>query len=279
MAVAALFFSAMAVCVKLVPRLPVIQVVFLRAFFAGILCFATIKAQGTYLWGYRRGLLVWRGIFGTGGLVAYFTTLHYLPLATATVLQYLSPIFTAVIGALFLGEAVGVARWLCFTVSFCGVAVMKGFDPSVSWLQLGVGVFGALSAALAYSCIARLKTTEDPQVIMFYFPLITCPLTLPFTIAQWVPPTGKEWLILLATGAFVQAAQYFMTLSYQHGRPGAVSIVSYLGVVLALFWDVTLFQAEPSSGALLGIALVVGGVIASALLHRETPARNSDKIA
>ncbi len=266
MAVAAFFFSAMAVCVKLTPRLPVVQVVFVRAFIAGLLCFATIRAQGTYLWGRRRGLLALRGLFGTGGLVAYFTTLHDLPLASATVLQYLSPIFTALISGLILGESVGAARWLCFLVSFSGVAVMKGFEPSVGWSQLGVGVFGAISAALAYNCIARLKQSEDPQVIMFYFPLITCPLTLPFTIAEWVPPTAMEWLTLIMTGVFVQAAQYFMTLSYQHGRPAAVSIVSYLGVILALFWDVVLFKAHPSAGAVLGIALVVGGVVVSALL-------------
>lgn len=272
MAVAALFFSAMAVCVKLTPRLPVVQVVFVRALVAGLLCFATIKIQGTYLWGTRRGLLALRGLFGTGGLVAYFSTLHALPLATATVLQYLSPIFTAVVSASLIGESVGATRWLCFLISFAGVAVMKGFDPTVEWAQLGVGVFGAFCAALAYNCIARLKTSENPQVIMFYFPLITCPLMLPLTIAQWVPPTPAEWFTLIMTGVFVQAAQYFMTLSYQHGRPAAVSIVSYLGVVLALFWDVVLFKAHPTSGALLGIGLVVGGVVLSALLDlRRTP--------
>ncbi len=272
MAVAALFFSAMAVCVKLTPRLPVVQVVFVRAFVAGLLCFVTIKAQGTYLWGRQKKLLVLRGLFGTGGLVAYFSTLQALPLATATVLQYLSPIFTAVISAHLIGERVAASRWLCFLISFSGVAVMKGFDPDVEWPQLAIGVTGALCAGLAYNCIARLKKSEDPQVIMFYFPLITCPLMLPLTVAQWVPPTPAEWFTLIMTGVFVQAAQYFMTLSYQHGRPAAVSIVSYLGVVLALFWDVVLFQAHPSQGALAGIALVVGGVVLSALLDlRRTP--------
>lgn len=266
MAVAAFFFSMMAVCVKLVPRLPVAQVVFLRSLVAGLLCFATIRLQGTPVWGKRRGLLALRGLFGTGGLVAYFTTLHYLPLATATVLQYLSPIFTALVSAATLGEGVAASRWLCFLVSFSGVAVMKGFEPSVSWVQMGIGVFGALCAALAYNCIARLKGSEDAQVIMLYFPLITCPLMLPFAVGQWVAPTPSEWLNLIMTGVFVQAAQYFMTLSYQHGKPAAVSIVSYIGVVLALFWDVVLFKAEPSPGVLVGIALVVGGVVVSALL-------------
>lgn len=266
MAIAAFFFSAMALCVKLVPRLPVVEVVFFRALVAGILSLGFLKAQGTPMWGNNRRLLFLRGLFGTGGLCAYFTSLHSLPLATATVLQYLSPIFTALVSGLLLGETVGLRRWLCFGLSFLGVAVLKGFGTQVGWLDLAVGVSGAVCSALAYNCIAKLKTSEDPQVIMFYFPLITVPITFPLMLHNWVTPTLAEAVTLVVTGGFVQAAQYFMTRSYQCGRPAAVSIVSYLGVVFALFWDVTVFQTVPTREALLGIGLVVFGVVLSAVL-------------
>lgn len=266
MAVAAFFFSAMALCVKLVPRLPVIEVVFFRALMAGFLSLAFLKAQGTPMWGKNRKLLFLRGLFGTGGLCAYFTTLHSLPLATATVLQYLSPVFTALVSAVLLGETVGLRRWLCFALSFFGIAVLKGFESRIGWTDLAIGVGGAFCSALAYNCIAKLKDSEDPQVIMFYFPLITVPVTFPLMLLHWVAPTAKECLTLAITGVFVQAAQYFMTRSYQCGRPAAVSIVSYLGVVFALFWDVTVFSTVPTRETLLGIGLVVLGVVLSALL-------------
>ena len=125
---------------------------------------------------------------------------------------------------------------------------------------------GSICSAFAYNCIARLRDSEDPQVIMLYFPLITVPLTLPFTIIHWMPPTPTEWAILVLTGVLVQTAQYFMTLSYQAGRPAAVSIVSYLGVFFAVLWDVLFFDSVPSREAGMGIALVVTGVLLSALL-------------
>jgi drug/metabolite transporter (DMT)-like permease len=273
MAIAAFFFSAMAVCVKLVPRLPVVEVVFFRALVAGILSLAVLRARGADMWGKNKRLLVLRGVFGTGGLVAYFTTLHALPLATATVIQYLSPIFTALVGAFAVREQVPARRWFCFGLSFLGVAVLKGFDPTVQWRELSIGVAGALSSALAYNCIARLKDSEDPQVIMLYFPLITVPLTLPMTITQWMTPTPMEWATLILTGVLVQTAQYFMTRSYQAGRPGAVSIVSYLGVLFALLWDVLFFDAVPSKEAGAGITLVVMGVLLSAALDLKFGAR------
>jgi drug/metabolite transporter (DMT)-like permease len=271
MAVAAFFFSLMALCVKLVPRLPVVQVVFVRSLLSLIFSYLLVRRRGLSPWGRNRRLLMLRGVFGTAGLYAYFSTLYSLPLATATVIQYLSPIFTAMIGAVALGERVGLARWACFAISFSGVALLKGFERDVAWPVLALGVAGSLASACAYNCIARLRHSEDSQVIMLYFPLLTTPLMLPWVVREWVSPSAQEWWMLLLIGLTVQAAQYCMTLSYQQGRPAAVSIVSYLGVLFALLWDVTVLQNRPSGAALLALGLVVAGVVASSLLDLLTP--------
>lgn len=269
MAIAAFFFSLMALCVKLVPRLPVVEVVFMRALLSLLFSYLLVKRRGVSPWGHNRPLLILRGVFGTTGLFAYFSTLHSLPLATATVIQYLSPIFTALIAALTLGEKVGLRRWACFAVSFAGVALLKGFEPDVEWPVLLLGIAGSLGSAFAYNCIAQLRDSEDAQVIMFYFPLVTTPLMLPWVLQEWIQPTPREWLVLLLIGVTVQTAQYFMTLSYQHGRPAAVSIVSYLGVLFALCWDVTIFGNEPTAWVLGGLGLVAGGVVASGLIDLQ----------
>lgn len=276
MAVAAFFFSLMALAVKGVPRLPVVEVVFVRAFLSLALSVLLLKRRGVRLWGTNKPLLVLRGVFGTVGLLAYFSTLHELPLATATVIQYLSPIFTALVASRAVGEKVGARRWLCFAISFAGVAMLKGFDHSVRWPILALGVMGSFGSAMAYNCIARLRHGEDSQVIMLYFPLITTPLMAPWAWSVWVEPMPQEWLMLLLVGLFVQTAQYFMTLSYQHGRPAAVGIVGYLGVLFALLWDIAILHAHLSSGALLGIALVVAGVVVSALLDLREPATETE---
>lgn len=271
MALASFFFSLMALCVKLVPRVPVHEVVFFRAWVALVISYSLLRRRGVHVWGNNKRLLMMRGVFGTIALMAYFTTLHHLPLSTATTIQHLSPVFTAVVSALVLGETVGLPRWLCFALSFAGVALIKGFDPTVNWLYLGLGILAAFSSALAYNCIAKLRTGEDAQVIIFYFPLVTVPLVAPYTLTHWVPPTASEWGLLLLIGVLVQTAQYFMTLSYQFGRASAVSIVSYLGVLFALVYDWTLFSVVPPAPALGGMMLVITGVaLATVLGTRET---------
>lgn len=251
----------MATLVKLLEGIPVHQIVFFRGVVTLLLCSYFVYRKRLSPWGKNRPILILRGLLGTVALMAYFTTLSRLPLATATTIQYLSPIFTAVLSALLLKERVRSHQWWGYFMAFTGVAVMKGFDPSVSWSYLAVGVAGSLGAACAYTCIAHLKKTEDAQVIMLYFPLITVPLIAPYTLTHWTQPSPHQWMLLALVGLAVQAAQYFMTLSYQEGKTATVSIVNYVGVILALILDASIFGSPATSAALWGIALVVSGLV------------------
>ncbi len=271
MVLATFFFSLMALEVKMLPGIPVYEIVFFRAAVTLVLCVLFLAGGKTDPFGHNRPVLFLRGLFGTVALMAFFTMLSGLPLATATTIQYLAPIFTALLSAVLLQEQVSWWQWFCYALAFAGVATVKGFDASVSWFYLIVGMIGSLGAACAYACIARLKTSEDPHVIMFYFPLVTLPVVAPYTLTHWVAPSSNEWLLLLGVGVTVQTAQYFMTRAYQEGKTSAVSIISYFGVVLALFYDTFLFQAPPPPEALVGIGLVVAGLILSSGVTRPRP--------
>ena len=265
MLLATILFSLMAAEVKFLNGIPVHQIVFSRAAVTLVLCSFFVWRKGISPWGNNKTVLFLRGFFGTVALVGYFTILSELPLASATTIQYLSPVFTAALSAVFLKERVTVAQWMGYGLAFTGVAVIKGFDPTVSWWYLAVGTVGSLGAACAYTCIARLKKTEDAQVIMFYFPLVTIPIITPYTLTHWVAPNSLQWALLLGVGVTVQSAQYFMTLSYQEGKTAAVSIINYVGVLMALGLDAAVFKAQTPPRALLGIAFVVGGLVLATL--------------
>jgi len=86
----ALAFSLMAVCVKhLVGRIPVAEIVLARALLNVAMSGWLLWAAGVGPWGQRRGLLALRGITGSLALFCVYAALAVLPLATATLLQYL----------------------------------------------------------------------------------------------------------------------------------------------------------------------------------------------
>ena len=125
--------------------------VFLRSVISLVLTGGWLWWNGYSLFGVNRKWLLIRGIFGTIGLATFFHTLRFIPIASATVIQYLSPIFTVLLARYFDGQrSMRPVQWLFFTTAFAGVLMVKGFDPRINWLYFGLGVSSAMAAAVAY---------------------------------------------------------------------------------------------------------------------------------
>ena len=270
MALSAFFFSLMSVLVKWAgASMPSQQIVLARAAIALVLSWVAIKRLGISPWGERRrGLLVMRGLFGFGALSCFFWAITHLPLADATVIQYVNPILVALLAALFLGESVGPVEIGGVGVSLAGVVMIGqpsflfgGQAARLDPLAVGVALLGAFLSACAYTTIRAVHGQEDPMVVVFYFPLIATPLALPvaWPVLEWPGPLG--WLLLLGVGVFTQIAQIFMTRGLHMERAGRATSISYLQIVFAFAWGVILFGERPSALAVLGAALVVGSSI------------------
>lgn len=269
MLLAGLGFAVMNIFVKLVARIPSVEVVFFRAAFSLLASYLILKSQNIPVFGNNKKLLIFRGIAGCIGLICSFYTLQNIPLASAVTLNYLSPFFTALLGVYFVKQKLRPIQFLFFALAFLGVWFIKGFDPRVSILDVAVGLGGALAAGIAYNIIAMLKTGEHPLVIIFYFPLVTLPITGIYTFFHWETPQGIEWLYLLMIGFCTQVAQYYMTLSYQTANLATVSILNYLGVIYALIAGYWLFGETYSSMSLVGIAVIILSVVLNVLFARR----------
>jgi drug/metabolite transporter (DMT)-like permease len=109
--------------------------------------------------------------------------------------------------------------------------------------------------------IRKLKNTEHPLVIIFYFPLVTLPVASLISYFTWVQPIGWDWLILLWIGICTQAAQYFMTVAYQNANVSKISSLSYLGILYALFFGFVLFGETFGIMSYVGMGLVLIGIL------------------
>jgi drug/metabolite transporter (DMT)-like permease len=276
MLLATFFFAFMNAAVKLLGHLPAIEIAFLRSAVSLLLAFVIVKYNHIPLPGNNRNALLLRGLFGSTSLVLYFITLQHMPLASAVTLQYLSPIFTAIMGIFMVREAVRPWQWVFFGISFTGVLMVQGFDNRVEGLYLLLGIGSALFAGLAYNMIRQLKLSEHPLVITFYFPLVSLPITLILlTSITWVTPVGTDWLVLVFIGLTAQTAQYFMTLSYQSDELSKVASVKYVGIVYALLFGYFLFGETFSLAAHMGMLVVLAGVILNIWYKGLGPAPHS----
>lgn len=265
MLLATLAFAVMNVFVKQLDRIPAMEIVFFRCLVSGLICGVEISRRQLDWKGNNHTLLIARGTFGTLALFAFFVTLQNMKLATAVTIQYLSPIFTALIGIFVLREMVPARQWFFYGIAFAGVLVLKGFDARVSTLYLLIGIGSALCAGVAYNLVRRLREREDPIVVVLHFQLVGIAAGLVYILFHWRPPSPWEWFYLLMCGVLTQVGQVCLTKALQSERIAKVAVLNYVGLVYALIFSLVIFGEQYTVQSVLGISLTVAGALLAVL--------------
>ncbi len=269
MLISTFFFALMNVSIKFVSHIPAFEIILFRSVVSLAASYVMIRNLGLNPMGNNKKFLSLRGFFGMISLTAFFFTIQRMPLASAVTLQYLSPIFTVLFAVFFLKEKVHPVQWLCFAVAFAGVAIIRGFDARIELPYFLLGILSAMFSGLAYNSIRKLKDTDHPLVVVFYFPLVAFPFALGYSLFVWVTPVGWEWLWLLLIGVFTQIAQVNLTHALQNEKLAAISGLNYLGILYALFFGYAFFGETYDWIVLIGIFLVLTGVLLNFFLKRE----------
>lgn len=257
-------------------KYPAHELVFFRSVVSFSISAAIIKYRGLSLLGNNRRWLLLRGTAGMIALTLFFFTLHKLPLAIASTLQYLSPIFTVLIASRLFGEAVTKIQYVSSVIAFIGVAFIglngisggfSGQGSEVLWMFLGV--VSAVLSGVAYNAISKLKETEEPINIVVYFPMLALPITGIWCLFDFTFPQGIEWLILLTIGIFTQIAQVLMTWAFMSTNTAIVAPFQYIGAIYALLSGWFIFDEKLELVSLLGVCLVVFGVILGTIFRSK----------
>jgi len=266
MLIATFTFALMNVLVKYVPHIPAAEIILFRSIVSFIFSLIALRYQKVSVWGNNKPILFLRGVAGAIALILFFMLLQRIPLATASTLGYLAPIFTSILGIFLLKEKVKGIQWLFFAVSFMGILVIQGVDSRIGVTDLVIGICSTFFMGLAYNFIRVLKNSEHPLVIIFYFPLVTIPVVGTMSYFNWVMPIGIDWLILISIGILTQVAQFYMTKSYQAEAVAKVSIMNYTSIIYSLGFGFFLFGESYGLFTIFGMALVLAGVIMSVIV-------------
>ncbi len=273
MLLSALGFALMAACVKSVSTygIPVLEIVAARAIVSAFISYVDIKRKKISLWGNNKPLLIARGTVGAVALIFVYYAVTTLPLAEATVLQYLHPVFTAVLAVIFLKEKVQRSTLLCIVVSLLGLGVMvspniqfSGSELSnmpYSWLSIGAAVLGAFGSAVAYVLVKKLTKTEDSSVIIFYFPFVSLPIAIGLLGSDFVMPSLPALGLLLLVGIFTQVGQVGLTKALHSADANKATAYAYVQVVFSVLIGWFWFSEVPLITTLIGGALVISGAL------------------
>ena len=265
-----LAFSLMSVCVKAIGgRIPVSELVFARATISLIFTRFLLLKMNINPWGYQKKLLLIRGLLGTVALFCIFKSLTTLPIATATVIQYIYPTFTVICAYFILKEYIFKRIIISIIIGWLGIALVSqpewisndNFIETI--IAITIALIGALMTSLAYICVRKLSAKEHPLVIIYYFPLVSIPLSIPFLINNFVLPNGIEWICILGIGFFTQIGQLCITEGLRLLPAGQATSLNYSQVIFSSIWGVLIFQEVITTTIYLGGLCVLISTIIS----------------
>ena len=266
----------MAVCVKEVSTygIPVMEIIAARAVVSLIISYLDVKRKGISLWGTDKPLLIARGVVGAFALICVYYAITTLPLAEATLIQYLHPAFTAIIALIFLREHLHRSTVICIVLSIAGLAIMvqpgllAGGLSELPLFSVIIAILGALGSAIAYVLVRRLSQREDSSVIIFYFPLVALPVACLLPGESFVMPDLPALILLILVGIFTQVGQVGLTKAMQTEGAGKATAYSYVQVIFAVILGWVIFAETPSLWTWLGGSLIIAGALINTLGHR-----------
>ncbi|CAH1544228.1 Permease of the drug/metabolite transporter (DMT) superfamily [Vibrio rotiferianus] len=269
MVLSAFGFALMSATVKHVSLhgIPVFEIVAARALVSLVISYLDVKRKGISVWGNNKPLLFTRGAVGTMALMCVYYSVTTLPLAEATIFQYIHPVFTALLAVFFLKERIQFSTFICIALCLLGVYVMVRPETSpdaehaLPMFSVMIAILGAFGSSIAYVIVRKLSQTEDSSVIIFYFPLVALPASILLIGDQFVMPDLYLTMMLVLVGVFTQVGQLGLTKAMQTQEAGKASAYSYVQIIFSIMLGIVFFGEMPSAWTYLGGALIVTGAL------------------
>lgn len=246
--------------------LPALQVSFIR--YAGHLLISLavyLPTEGPRAFRSHRPVLqLLRSVFLMLSTVFNFAALAYLPLTTATTINFAGPILVTLLSAPLLGERVGPRRLAAVAVGFVGVLVViqpwgANFHPAM------LLTVAAMSCGAFYMLTTRyLAGQESNAVSQIWSSGIAALVLAPFVLHGWVwPDTVVGWMVMAAVGAFGVAGHSLVNIAYRYADASLLAPFFYLQLIFATLAGLAVFGSVPSASTLAGAAIIIasGGYI------------------
>jgi drug/metabolite transporter (DMT)-like permease len=216
----------------------------------------------------RPWLQLLRGIGVSAGTFGFFMGVQAMPLADATAIVFTSPMLTALLSAVFLGERAGRSVWIATALAFAGVLVV--LRPEVARLgwPAGYPLIAALGMATLMVANRKVAGTAPVLVMQFLVAAFAMPVLLVvavLTASSGLPAFHIGWPslsvvarcgIIALTGTFAHLMIYLAT---ERASAATIAPMTYVQLLVAVMLGWILFSEPPDVQTIAGGALIVAG--------------------
>jgi drug/metabolite transporter (DMT)-like permease len=192
---------------------------------------------------------------GRGGAVALATLCFFLgvmamPLADATAIQFTSPILTALLAPLVLGEKTRPATWAATLLAFLGVLIV--LRPNL--VEIGPAALLPLGAAFGMSWLMMLNRMAAGDAPVMVMQFLVAVVAAPVLVAA-----AAVFLKCLGVAVLATAGHALIFAAVERASASTVAPMTYVQLLVAAFLGWFWFGDPPDAATFAGAALIIGG--------------------
>ncbi len=260
----ALFTTGDAIIKFLSDTLPLGQILFLRGLVVCILFVILLswKKQPILPRASWNRWNILRSVFELLVACTYLAGLVLLPLATAVILVFSSPIMLTILAALVLKEKVGWRRWCAVLVGFIGVMFVADLQQASldSWaiiLPLTAAFITALRDIFVRNIPSVLSSTQIAFTTAWVVTLGGL-ATLPF---GWQAVSIEHIGLLSIGGVLIMAAYLTYIITTRIGELSFLSPFKYASIPLAMLIGYLVWGDVPTANSYIGTVIIISSTL------------------
>jgi S-adenosylmethionine uptake transporter len=262
---------------------PLHQLVFIRSILGICVTLVILHFEGGWrlLKTCRLGLHALRAGLVVTANMTFFAAIAVMPLADATALFFVAPLFITLLSVLVLGETVGPRRIAAICVGFLGVVVMMrpgvdlGADLPSRWILTLPLIAAACYAGM--QVLTRKLGGESSAAAMAIYIQVTFILvsigffviagdgrfaegstdqSVIFLLRAWTLPPVADWWLFGLMGVAAGGIGYALSQAYRIANASVIAPFEYFNLPMAIFWGWMIFGELPDVWVAMGIALI-----------------------
>jgi drug/metabolite transporter (DMT)-like permease len=190
--------------------------------------------------------------------LGFFGGLRYLPLAEASAITFLAPIFIVALSWPLLREHAPAARRIASVAGFAGILILLRPGSAVMHPAVLLLVGAALANAL-YQLLTRKLLDERPNTTLFYSATVgTVVLSLALAFTLELPAVDRASLpLFLLMGVLAGLGHWCLTHAYMHAPASLLTPFTYLQMLWATTLGLVVFGQHPDGMSALGMSIIV----------------------
>ncbi|MFP6744514.1 MAG: DMT family transporter [Alphaproteobacteria bacterium] len=244
------------------------QVMFYRsmAFALTVFLFVAWRHRGRVAAPFRAigwsGVVV--GVLSGAGSIAYIFALLTTTVANTMFIVSVTPLFTALLAWMVIGERPRTATWLAIAVAAAGIAVMFSQGATEARLLGSTLAFAAALGMAAMIVVIRRARDVDMVPALCLGGLIAAAVAA-LMVGSFAVPAADFGRLMVLGVVQIGAGFILITLGARHVPAAQVSLLALSEIVLAPLWVWLAVDEAPAAVTLAGGILVIAAVAGQAV--------------